>query len=211
MQVGKSTEPRGVQTGSYSIDDIISLYYITMIFHTTLCIRPLPNPREPSFDDYSLNSYSQTADYRGQPSQRGDSFSVMEDDTQDRSSFIPYNNSWRDNSKQLGPAHLSSGGKAQRECLDDRSIDNIQADDGDEGQDVVSGESRMTHALLGAPVMPRNKEAERRDEVNCTMDQSYTQFDIPRSKLTAPSSTPASRKLISESMLTAVELCYKNT
>ena len=58
-------------------------------------------------DEYSINSYSQSAHiphaagdshYSCPPSQTADSFSVFEDSSRDQSSFVPYHDSWAERS-----------------------------------------------------------------------------------------------------------------
>ena len=88
---------------------------------------------------------------------------------------------------------------------------------GIEGQRRAEKSNTGTYrALVGAPVMnverervnvtnvdgervnEMNVDGERVNEMNHTMEQSFTQFDIPHPKMTAPSSTPAGRRLMSE-------------
>lgn len=163
----------------------------------------LPNPQEPSFDEYSLNSYSQSACYSYQPSQTAESFSVFEEESQDQSSIVPYHDSWADNSRHLSAVQHRSMNKIQGEVRVKQSVGKVkgQAVMSQAGEFEIEGQKDNTgtyRALVGDPVMNVDGERERVSEMNHTMEQSFTQFDIPHPSLTAPASTPAGRKLISE-------------
>lgn len=123
--------------------------------------------------------------------------------TQDQSSFVPYHDSWADNSRHRSAVQHRSmtrgGGNGNRSV---NKIDGQMSQAGGvvvEGQrSVVEGNMGTYHTLIGAPVMSADGGGERSNEMNHIMEQSFTQFEIPHPKQTAPASTPAGRRLISE-------------